>query len=413
MTGPRKPRLRYFEESPSQRHIEDGDKYLYRREAPRYRFNVIGTGTIGQEHMAVAALLGAAQIHGIFDERGHSMTVASEEHVRRGGAAPIQYDDLSAACQDPDADALFICTPNHTHIEVFEEAAKSGKAIFLEKPMATSLDDARRIVKVAADYPSVIQVGLQYRYKAQYVEARHEIFARASIGNVRTISMCEYRPPFLDKVEQWNKYDRCSGGTLVEKCCHYFDFMSLIADAEPVRVYASAGQAVNFIDFERNGAASDIDDHAFVIIDYRNGVRGSFALNMFSPHFFEELVVTGDDGRLVASERFDFLNRDAATAALSIEKDETAASRSTDVGYAKHIEQSGHHGATYFEHIAFVEQLDGKPADAATPLQGLWSVIVASAAQASANSGQAIDVDAYIADNNLDPVLGRLSEVTE
>lgn len=407
MTGPRKPRLRFFEESPSQRHIEEGDRYLYRRGAPRYRFNIIGTGTIGQEHMAVATLLGAGQIHGIFDERPHSMAVASEEHVRRGAGAPIQYDNLAAACQDPDVDALFICTPNHTHIDVFEEAAKTGKAIFLEKPMATSLADARRIVEIAADYPSIIQVGLQYRYKAQYVEAQHEIFARSSIGNVRTVSMCEYRPPFLDKVGQWNKYDRFSGGTLIEKCCHYFDFMSLIAGADPVRVYASSGQAVNFIDFERNGAASDIDDHAFVIIDYRNGVRGSFALNMFSPHFFEELVVTGDDGRLIANERFDFLNSDSSGASLSIEKDDSAASRSTDVGYARHIEQSGHHGATYFEHIAFVDQLDGKPGDAATPLQGLWSVIVASAAQASANTGEAVDVDAFVSHNNLDPVLGR------
>ena len=407
MTGPRKPRLRFFEQLPSQRHIEEGDRYLYRQEAPRYRFNIIGTGTIGQEHMGVATLLGAGQIHGIFDERRHSMAVASEEHVRRGAEAPIQYDDLSAACQDPDADALFICTPNYTHIDVFEEAAKTGKAIFLEKPMATSLADARRIVEIAADYPSIIQVGLQYRYKAQYVEARHEIFARSSIGNVRTVSMCEYRPPFLDKVEQWNKFNRCSGGTLVEKCCHYFDLMSLIAGAEPARVYASAGQAVNFIDFERNGAASDIDDHAFVIIDYRNGVRGNFTLNMFSPHFFEELVVTGDDGRLIANERFDFLNSGTSGASLSIEKDESAASRNVDVGYATHIEQSGHHGATYFEHVAFVDQLDGKPAGAATPLQGLWSVIIASAAQASASTGEAVDVDDFISDNNLDPVVGR------
>ncbi|MEM9404377.1 MAG: Gfo/Idh/MocA family oxidoreductase, partial [Pseudomonadota bacterium] len=293
MTGPRKPRLRFFETSSSQRHIEEDDKYLYRREAPRFRFNIIGTGTIGQEHMRVTSLLGAGRVHGIFDERPHSMAVATEEHVRRGETAPVHYADLASACNDPDADALFICTPNHTHINVVEVAAKSGKAIFLEKPMATTLNDARKIVEVAADYPSIIQVGLQYRYKAPYVEARHEILERGAIGGVQTISMCEYRPPFLDKVEQWNKFSRCSGGTLIEKCCHYFDLMNLFAGAEPVRVYASSGQAVNFVDFEREGAASDIDDHGYVIVDYRNGVRGNFTLNMFSPHFFEELVVTG------------------------------------------------------------------------------------------------------------------------
>lgn len=65
----------------------------------------------------------------------------------------------------------------------------------------------------------------------------------------------------LDKVGQWNKYARFSGGTLVEKCCHYYDLLNLFAAATPERVYA-------------------------------NGVRASFTLNMLAPHFYEEPVVS-------------------------------------------------------------------------------------------------------------------------
>ena len=118
--------------------------------------------------------------------------------------------------------------------------------------------------------------------------------------------MSEYRPPFLDKVDQWNKFNRNSGGTLVEKCCHYFDLINVVAQSRPRRVYASGGRAVNFLDFEWQGEMSDIDDHAMVIIDYDNDVRASFTLNMFCQELYEELVVVGERGRLVASEQASF-----------------------------------------------------------------------------------------------------------
>ncbi len=121
-----------------------------------------------------------------------------------------------------------ICTPNYTHFDVLKVAMASGKAIFLEKPMATTLSDAAATVALARDYHSFVQIGLQYRYKAQYVESLHEALVRRSVGEIRMISMSEYRPPFLDKVGQWNKFNDLSGGTLVEKCCHYFDLINSI-----------------------------------------------------------------------------------------------------------------------------------------------------------------------------------------
>ena len=402
----KKPRLRYFEEASSQRHIAGQDRYLYGSGEPRFRLAIIGTGTIGQEHMRVATMIGVAQVHGIYDRNAHSMDVAAEEYARYADNELVRYGDLESACNDPDVDALFLCTPNFSHIDVFEVAARSGKPIFLEKPMATTVEDARRIFEIATDYPSCIQVGLQYRYKAPYVEAYHEALERGTVGNIKTISMSEYRPPFLDKVEQWNKFAEYSGGTLVEKCCHYFDLMNLFAGALPVRVYASSGQAVNFLDFEREGRASDIDDHGFVIIDYENGVRGNFTLNMFSPHFYEELVICGDRGRLLATETFDFLTDDVAHSRVAIELGEEGASRDTAVGYAKPIEQSGHHGATVFEHLAFIDHLDGKETDAATPLEGLWSIIVAAAAQESSETGAPVEIKQFVEGHQLAKAVG-------
>ncbi|MDJ0941568.1 MAG: Gfo/Idh/MocA family oxidoreductase [Woeseiaceae bacterium] len=405
MTPPDKPRLRFFESAPAQRHITGADHYIYAQAEPRHRVNVIGTGTIGHEHMRVATMLGRVAINGIYDEQAHSMDVAADTFATYSDSELKRFDSLEAAVNDPAADALMICTPNFTHIDVLEVAAKSGKPIFLEKPMATTVADAKRIVEIASDYPSFIQVGLQYRYKAPYAEARHEALERGTVGDIKTLAMSEYRPPFLDKVKQWNKFAECSGGTLVEKCCHYFDLLTLFAGGRPTRVYASGGQAVNFVDFEYEGKPCDIDDHAFVIIDYDNGVRANFTLNMFCPHFYEELVVCGDKGRLVASERFDFQRDDSARSHVSIEMGENGASREIEVGYTKPIEQSGHNGSTFHEHIEFADQLDGKASDAATPLQGLWSIVIAAAAQDSVASGQPVEMNTFVEQHGLDGIL--------
>ena len=396
-----KQRLRFFEKSLGQQHITDADKYLYKSPAPTHALAIIGTGTIGQEHMYVATLLGRARVHGIYDSQVQSMDSAEKNFKDYSDQSLIRYADLASACSDPEVDALMICTPNYTHADVLKVAMRSGKPIFLEKPMATTLVDADAIVKANDAYPSFIQIGLQYRYKAQYIEAFHEVQQRTSVGVVKTITMSEYRPPFLDKVGQWNKFNQYSGGTLVEKCCHYFDLINLLADAMPVRVYASGGQAVNFLDFQKDGVPADIDDHAFVIIDYTNGVRANFTLNMFCHDFTEELVVTGDRGRLVANELFNVHQQQPSKATIVLEKGEWGASKQTDVTYAREIEKSGHHGATYYEHEAFVDQLDGKACESATPVQGLWSMIVASAAQHSIKTQQAVDIRAFMLDNNL------------
>ena len=401
-----KPRLRFFENSPAQRHVLGDDKYIYRQPEASHRVAVIGTGTIGQEHMRVATLLGRAHVHGVFDTAKDSVDAALKGFSGYADHTPRRYASLEEACADPDTDALLICTPNFTHIDVVEAVAESGKALFLEKPMATTLPDAKRIVEIAGSYPSFVQVGLQYRYKAPYAEAHHEVLERGSVGDVKTLSMSEYRPPFLDKVGQWNKFNEYSGGTLVEKCCHYFDLLNLFAGRKPVRVFASGGRAVNFVEFEYKGRASDIDDHAFVLIDYADGLRASFTLNMFAPHFHEELVVTGSGGRLIATESFDFYRDRVARSRVSIEAGEIAATRHIDLSYSDDVDTSGHHGATFFEHIAFMDRLDGRDTDAATPLQGLWSIIVAAAAQESIHSGQAIAIEEFITANDLDALLG-------
>lgn len=395
-------RARGLAMNPQFDYLPDSDRYLVARPTPQYRFNIIGTGIIGQEHLNITHLEGRATVHGIFDTNPRSVAAAQTIHANWSADELVIYPSLEAACNDPQADALLICTPNYTHLDVVRVAAQSGKHILLEKPIATTVEDALEITRIAEAYPAVFQVGLQYRYKSICVEAIHEALERRILGDIKLISMQEHRIPFLDKVNQWNKFARYSGDTLIEKCCHYFDLLNLFAEARPVRVFASGGMAVNFTEFEYNGEKSDILDNAFVVIDYENGVRANFSLCMFAPMFYEELVVCGDAGRLRAWEQKDFMPHSNDNGShIEIMTGENRPSRRIMPAYPAWIEQSGHNGSTFYEHVYFVDNIQGKPTTTASARQGLWSVIVAAVAQESIRCGQAITVDEYLAGRNI------------
>ena len=388
--------------NPVFQYLNDEDRYLAARPEPKYRFNVIGAGIMGQEHIRVTLMEGRATIHGVYDPNERSVLAAQQEADKYHPGLRLKvYDSLKEACHDPVVDGLIICTPNYSHIEVIPEAVASGKHILLEKPMATTVEDAFRIWEMARGYKAVFQIGLQYRFKPQYTEALYEVLMRQTIGEVKTISIAEHRMPFLDKVKQWNKLAKYSGDTLVEKCCHYFDLLNKLAGARAKSVYAVGGTAVNFSDVTVENTKSDIMDNSMVIISYENGVSASFNLCMFAPMYYEELVVCGDEGRLKATESEDAFPHDPPTTMLEIKILDERPSRLTQPMYPKLIQSSGHQGATYIEHIEFIEQIEGRPGRSASAEEGFWSIVVAAAAQHSIMLGMPVQVEEFLAENGL------------
>ena len=345
---------RVFKRGGALSYLSDEDRHLTASDPTQYSFGFIGCGMMGQEHIRNTLLVGCAQIGGIYDpsdkstEHGLSIVERSKQQ-----APPRIYKSIEEACGDPSTDALFIATPNYTHLDVVRTAVKSGKAIFLEKPIATSVADAYELRLMAQSHARPFRFGLQYRYKSIYAEALDEVFGRKSIGQVHSVNMSEHRFPFLDKVGQWNKFNANTGGTLVEKCCHYFDLMNLFADSLPSRVFAVGNQAVNFKSFSHANKMADGLDPAQVTIQYANGVIGGFSLCMFAPGTREELIVCGGAGRLHASESavLGGVNENR----LELWRGENGASDVRSPSYPKYIEQAGHHGSTFYEHLSFVD----------------------------------------------------------
>jgi len=269
---------------------------------------------------------------------------------------------------------------------------ESGKPILLEKPMATTLEDAKEILELSRNYPSVIQVGLQYRYKAIYRAVHENLNQLRRIGTLRTISLSEHRIEFLDKVDQWNKFSRYSGGTLVEKCCHYFDLFNYFSGARPTTVTAVGRSNTKYQGFQHDGQSADILDSAFVTIEYENGIIANFRLCMFAPMFHEEITLCGDAGRIHAFENEDFLPGAGLKTGFELRPTNGAPAVTSALHYPAVIEQSGHSGATFFEHADFVEQMLGHETESATIEEGYWSVLVGIAAETAVREGRKVSI---------------------
>ena len=162
--------------------------------------------------------------------------------------------------------------------------------------------------------------------------------------------------------------------------------------------------AVNFREFDHSQGKADILDNAMVIIEYQNGVRGSFGLVMFVSMFYEEIVLCGDIGRLRAFENQDFLPGESLKSRLEIFGGETNPSRMTTPGYPRAIEEPGHSGATFFEHVHFIDSIEKGSSDGPTTMDAFWSVVVGVAAEKSVATGETVVVADLLKENGLDQV---------
>lgn len=351
---------------------------------PSYRINIIGCGVNGQMHIRHIQLEGRGAVRGLFDTQDRSVKTSLQWF---DAPDSIQvFDSAEAACADPEAEAVLISTPNFTHREIFETAIEHDKHIYLEKPMATTVEDAWAMVQAARDYEKVAMVGLEYRQMAFVAEAAHEALERKTLGDVRMIYILEHRGPFLNKVRQWNKFSKYSGGTMVEKCCHYFDLFNWFAQSRPKRVYCSASMEMNFTNFVYEGEASDIVDNAFAIVDFENGVRASLSFCMYpqGAGSRQELVLAGTRGRLYAV--------DAPRQRIEIKCLGQIPDREMTLSFGGGVDAMGHQGSSYWIQKTFSDAVEGDSADYPTVWDGFWSVVVGVAAERSIASGQAVEI---------------------
>ena len=350
------------------------------------RYGLVGTGMMGVEHINNLAITPGAVVTAIADPVGTSLNWAKAA-LKDKADGVTAYPDAAALAASGTCDAVIVASPNYTHRDVLVPLFNAGLNILCEKPLATTVEDARWVAERAARHDAVFWTAMEYRYMPPAAAFIDDIRA-GRIGTLRMLSIREHRFPFLPKVGDWNRFSRNTGGTMVEKCCHFFDLMRLITESEPVRVYCSGAMDVNHLDEEYDGERPDIIDNSFTTVDFANGVRAMLDLSMFAEgaENQEEITAVGDQARLdvfipegaiVHSPRVGFMNPKQATR------------RVIDVDPAA-LKAGSHHGSTFYEHQRFNAAVRGEGPVEVTAHDGLMAVAIGAAAELSAREKRVV-----------------------
>ena len=350
----------------------------------KLRYAILGSGMMGHEHIRNIHLLEETEVSAVSDPD----VGMREKAVSLTGGRAQAFSDHRDLLSRGLADVLVIASPNHTHVDLLPDALASGLPILVEKPLCTTLADCQKTVELAEGHPAPIWVAMEYRYMPP-VDRLIQALRKGQIGQLKMLSITEHRFPFLEKVGDWNRFSEKTGGTLVEKCCHFFDLMRLLTQSEPIQVYASGGIAVNHLDERYNGKTPDILDHAFVIVDFESGARGLLELCMFSEgsYFQEEIAVLGDQAKFEAkvpgpSRFWPGAKERSAEVTFSPREPKEPVTETVDVD-ATHLAAGDHHGSSFYQHSKFLDAIRLGTLVEVTLEDGLKAVRIGAAAEES------------------------------
>jgi predicted dehydrogenase len=361
------------------------------------RYGMLGCGMMGQEHLRNMALLSNV----------HAVAIYEPDAAMRAAALALApqaraVDSLEALIDFPDLDALVITSPNFCHADqLMAIAARRPLPVLVEKPACTHLADVSKLQNLAHQSTQPIWTAMEYRYMPPIAELVRQVHAQEVTGDAVMLSIREHRYPFLTKVGDWNRFNRNTGGTLVEKCCHFFDLMRLLMQADPIRLFASGGQNHNHLSESYPEGQPDILDNAMVVLDFPGGRRAMLELCMFAEgsRYQEEICVVGARGKIECKvpgpTRFwpaDSLG-EPPVAQLIVSPRQPAGPRVLDIPVDSKLLAAGdHNGSTFFQHQKFAEVLRGQGRVEVSLADGLAAVVIGLAAEHSASTGQVVDL---------------------
>lgn len=384
------------------------------------RYGFIGCGMMGQEHLRNLAMVKGAEVAAIFEPDIAMRSLAATFAPNAEFAATFD-----ALLDRSDIDAWVVTSPNHYHAEQLARiVAKNPKPVLLEKPACVDLAGVHALQAICGkdSLTSTLPIwtAMEYRYMPPITKLIEEAHREEYTGEAIMFSIREHRYPFLTKVGDWNRFTRNTGGTLVEKCCHFFDLMRHVMQADPIKVYTSGGQNHNHLSEIYAGEVPDILDNAYVVLDFPNGRRALLDLCMFAEgsRYQEELCVVGTKGKLDCKVpgpgRFwPSELGDAPIAQLTVsQRHQTGADgwtnnpsikavplQTLDIPVDSHLLAVGdHNGSTFYQHQNFYEMVcrskgGDTTAQPEVSLQdGLKAVLIGLAAEQSAKTGEAISL---------------------
>ena len=261
-----------------------------------------------------------------------------EDAIKEIGGDIAGYTDIDAFLAHPNLDAVIVATNDKTHAEVTYKVHAAKKHVFLEKPMAQTIEDCDGLID-AWSGETVFMVGLELRYCTLMQECK-KIMERGDIGRVIMANV-------VDNVSVGGNFyyhgarrkEAYIKSLILEKGTHSLDLANWLINDSPVKVYASGaldvfggdGEDILCIDCEKAGTCPyfrdrryyvtdygkeservldgdrcvyskecETHDNSIVLVDYEHGARMSYTECHFTPEYTREFMFIGDKGKMTA-----------------------------------------------------------------------------------------------------------------
>ncbi len=244
----------------------------------KVKWGIISTARIGTEKvipgMLKSKLLEVVAIS--------SRDIKTAKHWARKLGIPKAYGSYEEMLQDPEIEAVYNPLPNHLHVPLTLLAAKAGKHVLCEKPIALNVKDAKRLQKVPRGI--LVSEAFMVRHNPQWIEVRDRI-KRGEIGDVRAIHC--FFAYFLGDANNVRNKLIMGGGGLMDIGCYPITISRFIYGAEPQRVIGV---------FDRD-KRSKVDITTGGLADFGKGRHLSFSISMKTAPW-QRVQIVGSKGRI-------------------------------------------------------------------------------------------------------------------
>lgn len=248
---------------------------------------VIGAGRIGQLHIEhIAQNISEAELIAIC-----GLNISDVESLAEQFNVPIATTDYASILTNPRIDAVLVASSTDTHVEISQAAAKAGKHIFCEKPIALDLQQIDETLEIVDAAGVKFQIGFNRRFDASFRRVR-EAVATGEIGEPHIVHITS-RDPAPPPIE----YVKVSGGIFLDMTIHDFDMARYLIGDEVVEVYATGGVRVD----PRIGEVGDIDT-AVITLRFQNGVIGTIDNSREAVYGYDQRVEVFGSKGMVAAE---------------------------------------------------------------------------------------------------------------
>jgi myo-inositol 2-dehydrogenase/D-chiro-inositol 1-dehydrogenase len=248
---------------------------------------IIGAGRIGKLHAEhLAYRVPDANILAIADIR-----VEAAERCAADFQIPSAVKDHREIMENPDIEAVVICSSTDTHAHMIEEAAAAGKHIFCEKPIDFDLARIDRALEAVDKAGVKLQVGFNRRFDPNFKRVREMVVAgKIGTPHILRITSRDPGPPPIE-------YVKVSGGIFLDMTIHDFDMARYLIGSEVSEIYAAGGVMVD----PAIGEAGDIDT-AIITLRFENGVIGTIDNSRKAVYGYDQRVeVFGSEGMVAVS----------------------------------------------------------------------------------------------------------------